>query len=73
MKQMYSIIGALLIVLGVGFFIYHAVALYSMYRMMSLIGGRIEAPTLEAWAYWLGGVIVIFVGILLVFRAKRIK
>lgn len=71
-RQKLSLIaGVLLILLGVGYYIWLAAMLDAAYRIARLLRMRAEPPTLEGWAYLLAGVVVIAAGVFLVVRSRR--
>lgn len=71
-RRMASIAGALLIILGTGWLVFLKVGWDAAYRIVSLFGGPVETSmTPEAWAYVLGGMMMVVAGICLVFCAQR--
>jgi len=73
-QKMALIAGVLLFLLGTGFLVFLWATWDSLYRMVSLFGGPAETSmTPEAWAYVLGGVMTVVIGIRLLSWAKRRK
>jgi hypothetical protein len=72
-EKLAAIAGSLLILLGTGFLFYLGYVWYSLYQIARGIGAQFGPMTPEAWAYVLGGVIVVTVGAFLIFQAQRRK